>query len=187
MGSEMCIRDRHEGANQEDGCWCTAMGSVQPPSMQCAAYNRLGTGVHGLSHVVVGHIGLVVHNNAQHDMQGLTAWLPVCVCVNHMARLSGHMSNCPTMICLREQLNRVCKIAHLAATASQKKKSESKFDLSSGLWVLHATQVVPHCCHFSLTRLCEPKFQHQIQSHMDFIHCLTKNHDNTRSGYLIYD
>ena len=45
---------------------------VQPPSMQCAAYNKLGTGVHGLSHVVVGHIGLVVHNNAQHDMQGLT-------------------------------------------------------------------------------------------------------------------
>ena len=72
---------RHEGANQEDGCWCTAMGSAQPPSMQCAAYNRLGTGVHGLSHVVMGHIGIVVHNNAQHDMQGLTAWLPVCVCM----------------------------------------------------------------------------------------------------------
>ena len=45
------------------------MGSVQPPSMQCAAYNKLGTGVHGFSHVVVGHIGLVVHNNAQHDTQ----------------------------------------------------------------------------------------------------------------------
>ena len=45
------------------------MGSVQPPSMQCAAYNKLDTGVHGLSHVVVGHIGLVVHNNAQHDTQ----------------------------------------------------------------------------------------------------------------------
>ena len=93
------------------------MGNVQPPSMQCAAYNKLGTGVHGLSHVVVGHIGLVVHNNAQHDMQGFTAWLPVyvCVCVNHLARLSGTlmwlMSNCPTMICLREQLDRVCKIS----------------------------------------------------------------------------
>ena len=59
--------------------------------MQCAAYNKLDTGVHGLSHVVVGHIGLVVHNNVQHDMRGLTAWLPVCVCVcvNHLARLSG--------------------------------------------------------------------------------------------------
>ena len=40
--------------------------------MQCAAYNKLDTGVHRLSHVVMGHIGLVVHNNAQHDMQGLT-------------------------------------------------------------------------------------------------------------------
>ena len=68
--------------------------------MQCAAYNKLGTGVHGFSHVVVGHIGLVVHNNVQHDMQGLIA----SVCVNHLARLSGSlMSNCPTMICLREQ------------------------------------------------------------------------------------
>ena len=66
------------------------------------------------------------------------------------------MSNCPTMIFLREQLDRVCKIARLAATASQKKHSESEFDLSSGLWVLHATQVVPHCRHFSLTRLVNP-------------------------------
>ena len=45
------------------------MGSVQPTSMQCAAYNKLDTGVHGLSHVIVGHIGIVVHNNAQHDTQ----------------------------------------------------------------------------------------------------------------------
>ena len=67
--------------DQEDGCWCTAMGNVQPPNMQCAADNKLGTGVHGLSHVVVGHIGLVVHNNVQHDMRGLNAWLSVCVCV----------------------------------------------------------------------------------------------------------
>ena len=56
------------------------MGSVQPTSMQCAAYNKLDTGVHGLSHVVVGHIGLVVHNNVQHDMQCLITSVCVCVC-----------------------------------------------------------------------------------------------------------
>ena len=49
--------------------------------MQCTAYNKLDTGVHGLSHVVVGHIGLVVHNNVQHDMQGLPVCVCVCVCV----------------------------------------------------------------------------------------------------------
>ena len=41
--------------DQEDGCWCTVIGSVQPRSMQCASYNKLDTGVHGLSHVIVGH------------------------------------------------------------------------------------------------------------------------------------
>ncbi len=59
--------------------------------LQCTAYNKLDKGVHVLSHVVVGHIGLVVHNNVQHDMRGLNAWLPVCVCVcvNHLACVSG--------------------------------------------------------------------------------------------------
>ena len=59
---------------------------------------------------------------------------------------------------------------------NQKKHSESEFDLSSGLWVLHATQVVPHCRHFSLTRLCEPKFTHQIAPRSTYTNVTSDKH-----------
>ena len=62
-----------------------------------------------------------------------TGFTSVCVCVNHLARLSGPlmwlMSNCPTMICLREQHGEALRKASANGVRSQKCSNRGEVEL----------------------------------------------------------